>query len=74
MGQKTVIFDSFTFTVIESGDGNRQIYQDAKGYFGAQWLSVQKVPTGKEDLVRVINEAFGTKFYLKDGVIFHEKA
>lgn len=73
MKQETVIFEGFTFTVIYSNDGNPQIYQDAKGFCGATWLSVSKVPPGKELLIETINSKFKTQFSLnREGYIIHE--
>jgi len=70
--QKLVEFDGFIFSVIRSSEGVPQVYQDAKGYFGARWISVDVVPPGKELLIEKINEVFHTKFFLKDGRIYHD--
>lgn len=73
MKQETITFEGFIFTVIYTENGYPQIYQDAKGYFGATWLSVNKLPEGKEGLLKVVNQKFGTNFTTTgDGFILHE--
>jgi len=72
MSLKIAIYKEFKFTVIETSEGHAQIYQDAKGYFGATWLSVNTLPEGEEALLGIINKEFGRKFKLGAGRIILE--
>lgn len=67
--QQTVEYDDYIFTVLYDSMGIPAVYQEAKGYFGAKWLSVDKVPSGKEGLVEKINAKFETSFVVNNGNI-----